>query len=72
MLCISFVAIVLFLATVNGTAVDISVDGRIVGGKPTSIDKVPYQVGLILNGIPFCSGSIVSKLHIVTAGHCTK
>lgn len=46
-------------------------DGKIIGGVSTSIEKHPYQVSLQSNyGEHFCGGSIISKTVIVTAAHC--
>uniref|UniRef100_A0A1A9ZZU1 Peptidase S1 domain-containing protein n=1 Tax=Glossina pallidipes TaxID=7398 RepID=A0A1A9ZZU1_GLOPL len=45
-------------------------DGRIVGGKPTTIEKSPWQVSLQRGGSHFCGGSFYDKNHIVTAAHC--
>lgn len=45
-------------------------DGRIVGGVETTIDKAPYQVSLQLNGRHFCGGSIIGANWVLTAGHC--
>ncbi|KAL5288476.1 betaTry family protein [Megaselia abdita] len=47
-------------------------DGRIVGGQPTTIEAHPYQVSLFNNGgSHFCGGSLVSARTVVTAAHCT-
>lgn len=47
-------------------------DGRIVGGLVTTINKIPWQVSLQLRGQHFCGGSIVARQWIATAAHCTK
>ena len=46
-----------------------SLSPRIVGGVPTSITSVPWQVVLRVNST-LCSGSIVASSWIVTAAHC--
>lgn len=46
-------------------------DGRIVGGEPTVIEKHPYQVSLQLLSRHRCGGVIISKNYVLTAGHCT-
>ncbi|XP_031781824.1 trypsin-3-like [Nasonia vitripennis] len=45
--------------------------GRIVGGRETSIEEHPWQVSLQVSGFHFCGGSIISEDTILTAGHCT-
>ncbi|XP_075168805.1 trypsin-like [Haematobia irritans] len=46
-------------------------DGRIVNGVDTTIEKHPYQVSLqTTSGSHFCGGSIISEDIIVTAAHC--
>ncbi|KAJ8674409.1 hypothetical protein QAD02_005671 [Eretmocerus hayati] len=45
---------------------------RVAGGVPTSRDKYPYIVSLgDHNGIHFCAGTVLSKIAILTAAHCT-
>ncbi|XP_030377831.1 trypsin 5G1 [Scaptodrosophila lebanonensis] len=46
-------------------------DGRIVGGQETSIDKIPFQVSL-QRGYHFCGGSLIGKGLVLTAAHCTE
>ena len=45
--------------------------GKIVGGRETSIEEHPWQVSLQSRGFHFCGGSIISKDAILTAAHCT-
>jgi secreted trypsin-like serine protease len=51
-------------------------DMRIVGGKPTTIAKNPWQIGLLAADIPenqfaqFCGGSIIAPRWVATAAHC--
>ncbi|EDW10694.1 trypsin alpha [Drosophila mojavensis] len=45
-------------------------DGRIVGGTPTTIGSFPWQISLQRNGGHSCGGSIYSSNIIVTAAHC--
>ncbi|XP_015608945.1 trypsin alpha-3-like [Cephus cinctus] len=49
----------------------LSPNGRIVGGAPTTIQEVPYQVLIRTFGSPICGGSIISENWIVTAAHCS-
>ncbi|KAH8255629.1 hypothetical protein KR038_007640, partial [Drosophila bunnanda] len=43
---------------------------RIVGGRPVSIAKAPWQVAILLHGFQFCGGAIYSERIILTAAHC--
>ncbi|XP_078357726.1 trypsin-3-like [Oculina patagonica] len=45
---------------------------RIVGGKVTSIQKWPWQVGLQSphDGGIFCGGSLINQEWVITAAHC--
>lgn len=45
---------------------------RIVGGKETSIQNWPWQVGLQSphDGSIFCGGSLLNKEWVITAAHC--
>lgn len=46
-------------------------DGRIVGGFPIDIEKVPYQVSIQTSwGTHFCGGSLISANMVLTAAHC--
>ncbi|XP_061397792.1 trypsin-like [Musca vetustissima] len=57
-------------AAFAGTLPD-DLDGRIVNGVDTTIEKHPYQVSLqTTSGSHFCGGSIISEDIVVTAAHC--
>lgn len=47
---------------------------RIVGGKVTSIQNWPWQVGLQSphDGSIFCGGSLLNKEWVLTAAHCVE
>lgn len=44
---------------------------RIVGGKDTNVELVPYIVSLQRDGKFYCGGSIISEYYVLTAAHCT-
>lgn len=44
-------------------------DQRIIGGRLTTIDNVPYIASILVKGL-LCGGSVVTEQHIVTAAHC--
>ncbi|XP_026745213.1 trypsin beta-like [Trichoplusia ni] len=46
--------------------------GQIIGGRPTSVNRHPYQVSMVLNGNSFCGGFIVSREYVLTAAHCVQ
>ncbi|KAI4459633.1 polyserase-related [Holotrichia oblita] len=46
------------------------IDGRIVGGEPTTIEQHPYQISVQLLQSDWCGGSINSDRYIVSAAHC--
>ncbi|KAL7736461.1 hypothetical protein ACLKA6_019663 [Drosophila palustris] len=49
---------------------DLNLNGRIVGGSPTTISSHPWQVSLQRSGVHFCGGSVISSTMVVTAAHC--
>lgn len=48
----------------------ISHSGRIVGGQPIAIEKVPYMVSVQRDGKHHCGGVIANEVTIFTAAHC--
>merc|ERR1712170_283209 len=44
--------------------------GRIVGGSEVTSHSVPHQVGLFIDDMYFCGGSIIDGNWILTAAHC--
>lgn len=46
-------------------------DGRIVGGEPTSIEEYPYQASLRYQSSHRCGAVIISEYYALTAAHCT-
>ncbi|XP_028025706.1 trypsin CFT-1-like [Bombyx mandarina] len=45
-------------------------DTRIIGGSPTTIETYPYTVQILYNGQLSCGGSLITKRHVLSAGHC--
>lgn len=46
--------------------------GQIIGGRPSSVNRHPYQVSMVLNGNSFCGGFIISRDYVLTAAHCVQ
>ncbi|XP_039746049.1 trypsin-like [Pararge aegeria] len=46
--------------------------GQIIGGRPSSVTRHPYQVSMVINGNSFCGGFIISRDYILTAAHCVQ
>ncbi|CAG9562874.1 unnamed protein product [Danaus chrysippus] len=46
--------------------------GQIIGGRPSSVSRHPYQVSMVLNGNSFCGGFIISRDYVLTAAHCVQ
>ena len=64
--------LICLLALIQTCVVSTEIQSRIVGGKATTINRVPYLVHLLDNGRFFCGGTIVNQQYIVTAAHCVK
>ncbi|KAF4520238.1 hypothetical protein B566_EDAN009963 [Ephemera danica] len=47
-------------------------EGRIIGGSQSEVHQFPYQVGLFMDGLYFCGGSVLSDTIIMTAAHCAE
>uniref|UniRef100_A0A1I8NW71 Peptidase S1 domain-containing protein n=1 Tax=Stomoxys calcitrans TaxID=35570 RepID=A0A1I8NW71_STOCA len=66
-----FVAVFALVSCAFGASLPDELDGRIVNGVDTTIEKHPYQVSLqTTSGSHFCGGSIINEDIIVTAAHC--
>ncbi|XP_050362502.1 trypsin-like [Nymphalis io] len=45
---------------------------QIIGGRPSSVTRHPYQVSMVMNGNSFCGGFIISRDYVLTAAHCVQ
>uniref|UniRef100_V5I8M2 Chymotrypsin BI n=1 Tax=Anoplophora glabripennis TaxID=217634 RepID=V5I8M2_ANOGL len=44
---------------------------RVIGGVEVAPNSIPYQVAIVINGLSFCGGSLISTNRVLTAAHCT-
>ncbi|XP_030764204.1 serine protease 44-like [Sitophilus oryzae] len=44
--------------------------GKIVGGHNADLNEWPWIAALFVNGRQFCGGSLIDKIHILSAAHC--
>ena len=66
------VALTLTTAALSAVSFGAGTASAVVGGEPTDITNVPWQVSLQdPSGGHFCGGSILSPTMILTAAHCT-
>ncbi|XP_050671910.1 trypsin, alkaline C-like [Leptidea sinapis] len=43
---------------------------RIIGGTPTTIERYPYTVQVLSSRQLTCGGSLLTRRHVLSAGHC--
>lgn len=43
---------------------------KIVGGAATSIDRVPWQLSIRVNGVHKCGATIISEKSALSGAHC--
>ncbi|KAJ8932949.1 hypothetical protein NQ314_014328 [Rhamnusium bicolor] len=67
--CLAFVSVV--LADLEERKIP-TLDGRIVGGSNTTIDRHPYQISLRYFSEHICGGAIISSTWVLTAAHCVQ
>lgn len=68
---VNFAALAVFLASTSASLFPIERrDDGIVNGTNSSIQDVPYQVQLRLNGTTKCGATILTNDTILTAAHC--
>lgn len=46
------------------------IEGKIVGGVITTIERNPWQVALLSYGSQVCGGSIIGDRWVLSAAHC--
>ncbi|XP_054481322.1 coagulation factor IXb isoform X2 [Anoplopoma fimbria] len=65
-----------FFPTISTITAKENTDERIVGGNDAIPGEIPWQVTLMFRGTvlqrakPFCGGSLLSELWVMTAAHC--
>ncbi|XP_046419489.1 trypsin-1-like [Neodiprion fabricii] len=67
---ILFVLVATAAAAPSSLLNKLSLASRIVGGENATIEQVPYQVSIEVNGTSICGGSIIAENWILTAAHC--
>jgi len=45
---------------------------RIVGGRPTGVNRYPWVVRLVYDGQFHCGGSLLNADYVLTAAHCVR
>ena len=45
---------------------------RIVGGRPTGVNRYPWIVRLVYDGQFHCGGSLLNGDYVLTAAHCVR
>ncbi|KAJ8894563.1 hypothetical protein PR048_007220 [Dryococelus australis] len=45
---------------------------RIVGGRPTGVNRYPWVVRLVYDGQFHCGGSLLDSRYVLTAAHCVR
>lgn len=43
---------------------------KIVGGQDAGKSEFPWMVSITRRGNHFCGGTLISRSHVMTAGHC--
>jgi len=45
-------------------------NGKIVGGELATTGQIKYQVGIFVNEVRFCGGSLIADNIVLTSGFC--
>nr|CAD7438735.1 unnamed protein product [Timema bartmani] len=45
---------------------------RIVGGRPTGVNRYPWVARLVYDGQFHCGGSLLNDHYVLTAAHCVR
>lgn len=45
---------------------------RIVGGRPTGVNRYPWVAKLVYEGHFHCGGSLINSDYVLTAAHCVR
>lgn len=45
---------------------------RIVGGRPTGVNRYPWVARLVYDGNFHCGGSLLNGDYVLTAAHCVR
>lgn len=47
-------------------------ENRIVGGRPTGVNRYPWIARIVYDGRFHCGGSLLTEDHVLTAAHCVR
>ncbi|KAF5295126.1 hypothetical protein FQA39_LY13277 [Lamprigera yunnana] len=47
-------------------------ENRIVGGRPTGVNRYPWIARLVYDGLFHCGGSLITQDYVLTAAHCVR
>ncbi|KAK5650380.1 hypothetical protein RI129_001409 [Pyrocoelia pectoralis] len=47
-------------------------ENRIVGGRPTGVNRYPWVARIVYDGLFHCGGSLITQDYVLTAAHCVR